>query len=192
MNGNQIPHRFYSVSGSKTNVYFNLIKKVTRSKFSHTFIVLGDIYGRQAILEAGARESIINFLDTYYTAPDHFEIYTPKDTSLIEEAIANCLKNYLHVWYSYGQALGVGIVNLNRMLGFSINNPFTKGIICSELSYYYIQQLLQVEEIGDLGKPNNLSPEDIHKWVEASNLFTKTYIKMAGFDPKPFSEAHHD
>lgn len=134
-----------------------------RTPYSHVFIRWNsDKLGRNLIYEA--KSSGINFTSPIYFSENvivvkEFELIISSETKtkILQFCIDNARKKY-----GVLQIFGIGIVRLIRKLGFKIENPFTTGMVCSELVGKILNEFLgfKIEELDLAG------PRDIYEVLE--------------------------
>jgi hypothetical protein len=134
-----------------------LIRYVTKSKWSHCFVVLGEINGVQIIGEAKAPHIRLMPITKI---EDEIEIIELQDTENSELALLELLsltgKNY-----GYFQLVGFLWSKLFKKV-----NPFTDNYVCSEYVALFLKSAgIFSEDIDE----NNITPQEIYerlKWKE--------------------------
>lgn len=134
-----------------------------RTPYSHVYLKWhSESLNRDLIYEA--KGSGINF-----TSPIHFnehvvvvkefliEVSEETKLKIMQYAIDNAREKY-----GVLQILGIGMVRLLRKLGINVKNPFTAGMVCSELAGVVLNNFVgvKVEELDLAG------PADIYKILE--------------------------
>lgn len=147
------------------------IRWITRSKWSHVFIVgpINSVSAKREILEADWQGVHIAFLDKYKAEHVKVQIYRVEvDPKIRNEAFSKCL-DMIGKRYGFLQLLGfIPVVILGR-LGIRIKNPITSGTVCSELALRYLTSLGISAKFTMLDK-DATSPEDLFKLLEADNV----------------------
>jgi len=157
-------------SGRRGIFLSRAIKWFTKSKWSHTFIVLDD----ELILEAGRYQVQITLYEKYmrdrYTITG-FKPFITKET--IETSLNNVIKR---VGTSYGwlQIIGIAFVRGLKKIGIGIRNPFRGGIICTELVHDYLERLGFDMPFAD---KDAISPEDLFNYLKVSDKFEQVELK---------------
>lgn len=129
----------------------NLMSKMIRffiGRFSHTFVTTLPFGGVPSLQEAELLIQVVPL--TKYTNDKHnpfclFEI-APEFASeeVINKALLECYEEYAGVTYGVLQLPWFMWAWLNKKIGRDIshsNNWFTRGVICSELVYYFLVKL---------------------------------------------------
>lgn len=141
-----------------------LIKKITKSNWSHCFIVLDQNVGDDAlILESHMYGGIkLNLLSKY--SNHNFELYSLNGSGYSVEP----LKPYIGYVYGYTQLFGYVIAKIFRLK----KNPITWDIVCSELVLKFLKEGSLSNEFNDL-EINSATPQDIYDIVVKSPNFKK-------------------
>jgi len=150
----------------------SLIRFFTRSTVTHGFVFTFWMNGIPSVQEASASVQIVPFLSRYHGNPKHsYQVYkviakevTPGDVDgalrQIFEEFAGREYGWLQLlWFPYRwfKETVLGAKNVHRE-----KNWFTRGVICSELLFWYLKYLdplfsdLFREYDGDTVQPNDL------------------------------------
>jgi len=158
-------------STTKDSFISKAIRWFRSSHVSHTFIILD----RYTVLEAGFFKVRMNPLKKYFKKSEYVEIYKPKevDSSTIERAIGKIM-DLRGRRYGRLQLLGFIWIWLLRKLFIDPKNPFTKGIICSELVYLYMKEL-GCKGIEDYTK-DEVAPDDLLVICRDYGEFRRVYL----------------
>ena len=154
-----------------SNWYSNGVKSITKSKWSHSFLLMGDACGELSVLEAELSISAVPWQREYVEKDaDYYESYRP--TSASQEDIDRATK---YCYYNYsGEAYGfleipwfIYRIYMQRWFGYTPKKNWSSdGIFCSELVFDYLYQL--GGEYRDLLKdftPDTASPQDLYNLV---------------------------
>jgi hypothetical protein len=162
-----------------------IIRWFTGHRYSHSFIVAEAIGSRKEaepqrvyLLDAYKREVSFSSAKTYEGDDTEYEIWWPKDVlpATIDAALSKTEDLYVKQPYSYARLLGIGIrMFLQKKFGWVIKNPLPLGTICSEVTWFYLNELFP-GTFGHLDRLN-VSPEDLWTHVRASEQFEKIRYK---------------
>lgn len=157
---------------SSTGWAQTIIRFITISDRSHTFIV-GDAFGRLAVLEAGDFAVQVVDYDKHYwfDKKSHHRLFRPNQVTAQEakeaaiavyDTLAGCRYGWLQLlWFIPSRAW-----SLFFRRKFPIRNPFTGGIICSELTWYYLHQLGgEYAKMVEAHLPNEVNAAEIQDLV---------------------------
>lgn len=170
-----IKYGFICFAYSKNETIAKLIAWSTKSKWSHSFITLPPILGKEIALEADSQQVAITKFDLSYrdNANQSYEVYRFKvDQSIIDSAILNML-NSLEESYGYLEYLWFMWRYFNLLFGRDIkshDNWIQQGVVCSGLVRQYIEFLGYGNLFSEFGK-DAMSAEDIYKIVKNNPLF---------------------
>lgn len=149
----------------KMNPISWLICKITKSKWSHCFIISDyKINNDNIILEANMYGGIkLNLLSKYLY--DHeIEIYSVNGTNYNIEPMLK----YIGELYGYFAIFGDLVAKVLHLK----KNPVTLDMVCSELLLRFLLQGSLANEFKDL-EPNTANPQDIYSIVINSHSFKK-------------------
>lgn len=142
--------------------YSKVIKDFTKSKVSHTFLIVS-LFGVALVLEEGYHGYSMRLLADF---PDKIvRIVVPKVD--LRAAVRESLKD-LGQPYGYPKLLGMFFVMCARRLGHKIRNPArnSRSMICSERN----TRILQAAKYPGADKldPSSTSPEDLLEFLTAT------------------------
>lgn len=140
--------------------YSRLIRLVTKSRCSHTFLVV-DFCGRRIVLEEGTFGYLPSRMFDAVPKDELVGVFTPKAPQYkLLKAVQASLPD-VGQRYGYLVLLGMFVVYLGRWLGKKWKNPLRSGTsdICSERNTLILQA---AGEPGTEGMdPSATSPEDL-------------------------------
>jgi hypothetical protein len=146
-----------------------VIRWFTRSDWSHTFIVIGEIEGVVLISEADWRGVQVARLDKY-VGKCKVQIWEPPYGVATQQMVADAVRESLRrieSRYGFLQLVGfIPVILARRFLGMKIPNPAKGGTICSE---HCLRHLRILHPMGPWASMNRdaASPEDIHAPLES-------------------------
>lgn len=137
------------------NIFSTMVQKLTRSRWSHTFIIEGDF-----ILESAFGKGFRIGLLTEYTENPNVEIEV---FEVADKLDLNTIKPLIPRHYGYLQSIGFLFMkwfNLEK-------NPSTQGLWCSEVSLII---LLSTKFRGLFSHllMDSTAPEDIYQIIKAN------------------------
>lgn len=135
-----------------------------RGRIGHVAIGLGDLMGQSLILEADNTIVDVNFADKYAGENHYLEVFNVSghvDHRLVNAALKGTVDNYKLVGYGKSQILGFVLEFILRPLGIK-RSPLGRGVICSELGFYYLQGLGYYSYTASMGDPNLITPTDLY------------------------------
>jgi hypothetical protein len=150
-----------------SNWYSNIVKYVTNSKWSHSFIIAGDAIGELSALEADLDVTLVSWQSQYVDAnKDYYKVCRPIKASQedIDRATKYCYVNYAEEVYGFLQIPWfVYRIYVKKWFGYSPKvNWSSQGMFCSELTYDYLNQLGgEYKELIKGFNPNTASPQDL-------------------------------
>lgn len=136
-----------------------LIRWFTRQPWSHVFVVMyyDKNVGDHVLIEAGAGGVTISSLKKYRSGYDveFCRMEPDRMRAGVEE-----VKKLLGRRYGYFQLIGFIPVVLLRRVGIKLENPITRGVVCSELAAHYLSAAL--DDAFWRKKADELTPGDIN------------------------------
>lgn len=148
--------------------YSRLIRLVTRSRCSHTFLVV-DLLGVPMVLEEGAFGYLPSRRLADVPANELVGLYVPKaPQSALEDAVRGSLSEVGQM-YGYLVLLGMAVVYAGRWLGKKWRNPLVAAHanICSERNTKVLQAACE-PGVKDFD-PAATSPEDLLELYEPTS-----------------------
>lgn len=147
------------------SIVSRLIRWLSRQQWSHVFVILeyDEAVKDHKIIEASSGGVRINSLKNYrkgYVV----ELCDMPDACLEEGLMA--VKYKLGKKYGYFQLIGFIPVVLLRRVGIKMENPITKGVICSELAAQYLSAAL--DDPFWVNKADDLTPGDVYKTLHST------------------------
>lgn len=120
------------------------IRWITRSEWSHVFLVAGEFHGTTLVLEATASGVGLHRFDDYLSKKYRIEIWmlAPEnpDSKAVERGIHAAMR-VLGQPYPWMQLAGMGLViAARRLLGLKIRNPFRRWDVCSEILLRHLRE----------------------------------------------------
>lgn len=154
-----------------SNWYSDGVKSITNSKWSHTFMLVGDILDELSVMEADLNILTVPWQREYVEKDaDYYEVWRPTKASQEDVARATkyCYHNYSGEVYGFLEIPWfVYRIYMKKWFGISVKRNWSSdGIFCSELVYDYLYQL--GGEYRDLLKnftPDTASPQDLYDLV---------------------------
>jgi len=145
----------------KTSWISKAIRWFTKSKFSHSLIIVDEVGENRYLLEAGTKEVSFDLFDKYEKKQSSYEIWIPKGVTEeeIERALKKTQKEFVHKTYGYLQLIGFAMKIGLQKIGIQINNPIKLGSICSEVDWYYLKELMP--HIFKKYDRDSVSPKDL-------------------------------
>jgi hypothetical protein len=109
-----------------------------KSKFSHSFMILGPYADDTLIIETSDYEVMISTLSRYLNDPScSLEIYRAKGFASSDGIIARQETfKILKVTYGYFQLLSLGVRRLAMRMGIKIKNFIRLGMVCCAVPIY--------------------------------------------------------
>jgi len=155
-----------------SNIWYDwCIAKVTGSKWSHTFITIPSIVGRQMVLEAVSDGVSASPFDIAYRTKANvtYEVYRFNcDPTKIDAAISQCM-NRLETSYGYLEYPWLLWRYINSWFGRDIkshNNWCQQGTVCSGLVRAYLESC-GCSFFDGFGK-DAVTPSDAYKVVKTN------------------------
>lgn len=151
-----------------------LIRWVTRSPWSHAFLIADKIEDRVYLLEAnefGTEYRLFNEYSNKDVVP--VEIWEPISPEVdVSQAVEDTSDKFLGMMYGYLEFISIGFKILARnYLGIKYESPIHQGAICSQVVAYYVRSLhpsgyaeFNLQEI---------TPAELYDLVTTSGLFRK-------------------
>ena len=150
------------------NFYSATVKYITGSKWSHSFLLLGEVNGELSALEADLDVTAVSWQSQYVIKnEDYYQVYRPIKASQedIDRATQYCYDNYAETAYGFLQIPWfIYRIYAKKWLGITAKkNWSSQGMFCSELTFDYLYQL--GGEYRDLLKDftaDTASPQDLY------------------------------
>lgn len=142
-------------------VISKIISWAMESKWSHSFVVIGEVHGVMMVLETSDYEVTIGPLSRYLDGRP-LSIYRLEELDEDERSIV-CIKglNLLGSKYGYAQLISLGIRRLLRKFGININNFIRSGLVCCAVPLYAYEFILGVD-------PESIDTEDLFQKIKKS------------------------
>jgi hypothetical protein len=140
------------------------------SKWSHSFLVLGDVHGTMMVIETSDYEVTISPLDRYL---DGRPVAIYRNESLTDEDTSNICKKALPLLgttYGYAQLISFGIRELLRKFGININNFIRAGLVCCAVPLYAYEAILGID-------PESIQTEELYQIIKKSFSMVHKTIK---------------
>lgn len=156
---------------SKNEWIAKAIAWVTKSQWSHTFITVPPMLGKEMAMEAGqGGTEMVMFDKAYRQDPNQkYEAYRVKvDKKFIDESILKCMDN-LEMPYGYLEYFWFMWRSINLWFGRDIksqNNWSQKDEVCAGLSELFLNNLYLQVLFKDFGI-NSVNAQDIYSIVKA-------------------------
>lgn len=156
---------------SKNEWIAKAIAWFTKSQWSHTFITVPPMLGKEMVMEAGeGGVEMVMFDQAYRNNPDQkYEVYRVKlPQATIDNAIAKCMDK-LEVPYGYLEYVWFIWRYLNMWFGRDIksqDNWSTSKEVCAGLVDIYNDEL-GLQALSDVFGNNSISAQDIYEIVKA-------------------------
>jgi hypothetical protein len=158
------------------------IRYFTGGMWSHTFLCLGNIRGKELVLEASTYEVRIAPFSRFLTEGTKLAIVKPSITDWsLHIAMMDKATDMVGRGYGYAQLIGYIWPWLLHRVGIKASNPFHDGVVCSELvgaeqleaGYTYLQGT----------KVNDITPDSLWDCYFSDKISrvmaTKDYGKVA-------------
>jgi hypothetical protein len=139
-----VDYGYIAFSYTKNELTAKLIAKITQSKWSHSFIIVPPMLGKEMVMEAASNGiSMATFQENYRDNPNEsYEVYRfNAPQGKIDKSILNCMEK-LERPYPYMELLWFVWRRINKVFGRDIknqNNWFTNGVVCSGLVRKFIE-----------------------------------------------------
>lgn len=162
---------FICFAYSKNETIAKIIAKVTSSQWSHSFITVPSILGKEVVMEAASNGIDMTLFDLSYrnNANESYEVYKfLVKPEKIDHSIVKCMKK-LESSYAYLELPWFIWRALNKKLGRDIkshNNWSTNGLVCSGLVRKFIENAGQGALLSGFGR-DAVAPQDIYEIVLA-------------------------
>lgn len=164
-------------SSNQKGLFPKLVRYFTRSKWSHCFAFTQDLFGEPAIIEASLTVDVVPFKRNYLYDPDEtYEIWEILNVphpngylaqKAIYEKYSGTEYGFLQIPYFMFKGLGLK------------SNPFSSGIICSELVYLLLRELggIYALSVGHLER-DDVSAQDLYEVFQANpHLYRQIEVK---------------
>lgn len=170
MNKFSVPKGSIVFQNDRTSIYSKAINFQTsiekrfrqKGRIGHVAIGIGDVLGTSLILEADNVIVDVNFSEKYQNPDTYLEVFNISrhvDHRDINRALEGIISKYKLQKYGKLQIAGFALELLLKPFGFK-SNPFKRGVICSELGYYYLRELGYNVDIGDI---DLITPTDLYE-----------------------------
>lgn len=142
------------------SIISKIIRIIRGSKFSHCFVITGNLVDKTMIGEAmefGVRNEL---LQKYMGKNSVVELWDIENIDASVKVVG--LKRVMDLTgrnYGYFQLVGFLWIWLMDKFGVQKNNPFQGGIICSEYGYYFLKEI-GYNKLDDI-EPNSIAPDHI-------------------------------
>jgi len=146
-----------------------MIRMFTSGEWSHVFVVIGELPSvGEVIIEAIETGVTINLLSEYLDEPTtEFALYKPVVDEEHFEKGRSAVVALDGKPYGYGQILGFIITWPYYLItGKRKKNPWSKGIICSELGLVYLNAVEVAPDVFGKLDLNSTSPEDLNDIID--------------------------
>lgn len=159
------------VANSKKELFPRLIKWVTRSQFSHSFIIAPSMLGKEMVIEAAdSGVAMCSFDDHYRNDPDQgYRVYRFRADPALKDQAMITLFTELQTRYGYLELPWFAWRALNLLFGRDIrhqDNWSQDGTICSELAAQYISMSGFPQFLSGFGR-GSVNAQDIFEICEA-------------------------
>lgn len=157
---------------SKNEWVAKAIAWFTGSQWSHTFITVPPVLGKEMAMEAASGGTQMVLFDQAYrgNSTQKYEVYHVKvSEEIIEQSIAQCLER-LEMPYGYLEYPWFIWRYINKFFGRDIrgqDNWYQRDEVCAGLTNYYVSGLSLDVLFKDFGK-NSVSAQDIYEIVKAN------------------------
>lgn len=155
----------------KSNWYSNAVKAITRSKWSHAFLLMGNACNELSVLESQLNILCVPWIREYVKRDnDYYEVFKPIKASQedIKRATHYCYYEYSGEVYGFLEIPWfVYRIYAKRWFGYiAKKNWSSDGIFCSELVFEYLYQLDgEYRELLKDFTPDTASPQDLYELV---------------------------
>lgn len=166
------------LASTKKGIVPSIIKWFTSSQFSHSFIMMPNIFGIPMALEAASSGVDMTRFDTSYknNLNEGYEVWNIKINQMVKDRAIKLILNDLEVSYGYLEFFYFVARKICKIFGKDIkneNNWFNKdGIICSQLCVAYLKAC-ELNVFSEYGQ-GSISPQDLQDIFKARpELFEK-------------------
>lgn len=167
------------LASTKKGFIPNAIKFFTKSKFSHSFIIMGDLLGVTLCEEADAGGVEVCRFDLNYAnnTNEGYEVWTVNLPQAVKDTAIQKIMNELEVNYGFLEYVWFIWRAINKLFGKDIkqqnNWAANSGYICSQLVVQYLKDLGLNQVLVGYGN-GSIAPEDLAVIFSAyPNCFTK-------------------
>mgnify|MGYP002353996246 FL=1 len=156
--------------GKRSGFYPNAVRFFTKSKWSHCFVVINQVFGEVSVIEADLKVQVVPFHREYVEKnADYYEVWEPiaatdsdvlRATSSVYLQDAGKIYGFLQIpWFAFRAVMRFFGVELRR-------NWYRDGEICSELLWNYLMQLgPKYKNAFSVFTEDECSPEDLYDIV---------------------------
>lgn len=147
-----------------------IISGAMGSKWSHSFVVIGEVHGVVMVVETSDYEVTIGPLYRYLDGRP-LSIYRLENISDASRSLI-CKRGLelLGVRYGYAQLISLGIRRLLRKFGININNFIRAGLVCCAVPLYAYESILGID-------PESIDTEDLYQKIKKSFTLVHGTIK---------------
>lgn len=138
------------------------IRRLTHSPWSHTFLVTSE--NPRLILEADWRDVWIAPPEKTLKRSEFILLRPPKSVLKKIDHALELVDQLVRRKYGYLQLAGFLVKLLSEKFGYEMANPFTEGVVCSELVGQYLE-CLGLEGMPSNVDPNDLTPADVFAYA---------------------------
>lgn len=148
---------YIGFSYNKKNSISKLVAWITKSQWSHCFIVVGpvglwDYLIAESSMTGGIKFNLLSKYDNDKYNLDLIDLGEKCDQSDLEAVLP-----LIGHMYGYIQAFGYMIAKLFNLK----TNPFQDQVVCSELVYLFLKNSKLSDLVKDLD-PNKVTPQDLY------------------------------
>lgn len=169
----------FGFGGKRKGVYPKIVRFLTRSKWSHCFVVMPEVMGELCVIEADLKVQVVSFHKEYVLKDaDYYEIWRPIRAleSDINTAVKSLFEKDAGEIYGFLQIPWFAVRAIMGYFGLKLNgkNPFPEGEICSETLWQYFANLRKYSSTFEPLGEDECSPEDLYRIVSSRpDLFEK-------------------
>lgn len=157
---------------SKNEWVAKAIAWFTKSQWSHSFITVPPMLGKEMVMEAASGGTqMVMFDGAYRNNPNQkYEVYRLKvDKQVIDEAILKCMER-LEMPYGYMEYPWFIWRSINKLFGRDIkaqDNWSQKDEVCSGLASFFLNSATLQILFAGFGK-NSVTAQDVYEIVKAN------------------------
>lgn len=151
--------------------------------YTHAAVCIGDVLTHPSIIEADLLVEVTPLKKTLDDTTKEYEAYRPNlplPEWSVDTVLGNIYYNYTNNEYGFTQVLWfVYRWFMEKFLHKDVrkkNNPFSKGVICSELVFYYLAELSEHSKpLSD--KISEWNPDTVHAG-DIANICKQFFTKI--------------